>query len=260
MIINIGSGWGLVGGRNAASYCASKGAVVNLTRAMALDHAEQNIRVNCICPGDTDTAMLRPQVFALHDGQVKVGLICSEKQAADATLKSIAEEESKSFALKVMDFMRSIILKYQKETGQLFNLEATPAEGTSYRFAKIDKKRYPEIKVANEKDLGKDGIEPFYTNSTHLPVDYTGDLLEALDHQDELQNKYTGGTVFHGFLGESLPDTKSVKALVAKIANNYRLPYFTLTPTFSVCPKHGYLKGEWQFCPKCDKEIGYKEN
>jgi len=189
-----------------------------------------------------------------------IGIIGTNEALRNFMGKGIDSEGGKAFALKIMDFMRNRILKYQKQTGQLFNLEATPAEGTSYRFAKIDKEKYPQIKVANEEDLGKDGIEPFYTNSTHLPVDYTTDLLEALDHQDELQGKYTGGTVFHGFLGESLPDTKSVKVLVAKITNNYHLPYFTLTPTFSVCPKHGYLKGEWEYCPKCDEEIGYKSS
>ncbi len=170
---------------------------------------------------------------------------------------SIADPKGKKFALKVMDFMRKKILKYQQETDEMFNLEATPAESASYRFARIDKKKYPEIKVANEDDVKAKGFAPFYTNSTHLPVDYSDDIFEALDCQDELQCMYTGGTVFHGFLGESLPDTESVKSLVKKIAQNYKLPYFTLTPTFSICPKHGYLKGEWKYCPKCDEEIGY---
>ena len=165
--------------------------------------------------------------------------------------KSITSQEGKSFALKIMDFMRKKILQYQKSTGQLFNLEASPAEGTAYRFARIDKEKYPKIIVANEKDLGKNNIEPFYTNSTHLPVDYTDDVFEALDNQDELQCKYNGGTVFHGFLGESLNDTEVVKKLIRKIAKSYHLPYFTLTPTFSICPVHGYLKGEHQFCPQC---------
>lgn len=160
--------------------------------------------------------------------------------------KSIADPEGKAFALEAMDFMRKKILQYQKSTSQLFNLEATPAEGTSYRFARIDKKKFKNIISANEKG------EPFYTNSTHLPVDYTDDIFEALDHQDELQCKYNGGTVLHGFLGESLPNIKAVKSLIKRIAQNYHLPYFTLTPTFSICPVHGYLKGEHQFCPKCD--------
>ena len=172
--------------------------------------------------------------------------------------KSIASPEGKDLALEIMDFMRKRILAYQKATGVLYNLEATPAEGTSYRFARIDKERYPQIKVANEEDSAKENFKPFYTNSTHLPVDYTQDLFEALDHQDQLQTKYNGGTVCHGFLGESLPDTKSVKKLIQKVAKNYHLPYFTLTPTFSICPKHGYLAGEWHYCPKCDQEIGYR--
>lgn len=173
--------------------------------------------------------------------------------------KSIADEKGKALALEIMDFMRKRVLQYQRSSGQLFNLEATPAEGTSYRFARIDKKKYPDIIAANEKDLGKDSIEPFYTNSTHLPVNYTDDIFEALDHQDELQTKYNGGTVLHGFLGESPANTKAVKKLIKKIAYNYHLPYFTLTPTFSVCPKHGYLSGEWQYCPKCDQEIGWQK-
>ena len=168
--------------------------------------------------------------------------------------KNISSEEGKAFAHEVMDFMRKKILQYQKSTKELFNLEATPAEGTSYRFARIDKQKYKDIITANEKDFGKDGIEPFYTNSTHLPVDYTGDIFEALDHQDSLQTRYNGGTVLHGFLGESLDSIQTVKSLIKKIAQNYHLPYFTLTPTFSICPKHGYLKGEHKFCPKCDEK------
>jgi len=167
---------------------------------------------------------------------------------------SIADSEGKQFALKIMGFMIKKILEYQQKTREMFNLEATPAEGASYRFARIDKKKYPKIKVVNEGDVKAKGAVPFYTNSTHLPVDYTDDIFEALDHQDKFQTMYTGGTVLHGFLGESLPDTQSVKSLVKKIAQNYKLPYFTLTPTFSICPKHGYLKGEWEYCPKCDEE------
>jgi len=166
--------------------------------------------------------------------------------------KTIAEPEGRDFALEVMDYMRDKILIYQKELGEMFNLEATPAEGTAYRFARLDKQKYPDIKTAGEK-------VPYYTNSTHLPVDTTDDLFEALDHQDELQCKYTGGTVLHGFLGESLPTAEMTKKLVRKVAENYKLPYFSVTPTFSICPKHGYIKGEWEYCPKCDKEIGWKE-
>lgn len=173
--------------------------------------------------------------------------------------KNIADAEGKDFAMEVMDYMREKILIYQRETGEMFNLEATPAESTAYRFAKIDKVKYPEIVCANEENYQKKDEPPFYTNSTHLPVDYTDDFFEALDHQDDLQIKYNGGTVLHGFMGESLPDTKAVKLLVKKVSSNYRLPYFSITPTFSICPEHGYLTGEWEFCPKCDEEIGYSK-
>ncbi len=189
-----------------------------------------------------------------------IGILGANEALLNFMGKSIAETEAKAFVLEMMDFIRQQLLIYQKETKQLFNLEATPAEGTSYRFAKIDKERYSQIKVANEQDLGKNHGEPFYTNSTHLPVDYSEDLFEVLDHQDELQTKYTGGTVLHCFLGESLPTKASVKNLIYKISHHYHLPYFTLTPTFSICPKHGYLKGEWEYCPKCDEEIGYQES
>ena len=187
-----------------------------------------------------------------------IGILGMNEALENFMGKSIYNPEAKAFAEELMDFMRKRLLAFQKETSEMFNLEATPAEGTCYRFARIDKEKYPKITVANEKDLGKNGAAPFYTNSTHLPVDYTADIFEALDHQDGLQTKYNGGTVLHGFLGESLPDTNSVKTLIRKIAENYHLPYFTLTPTFSICPKHGYLAGEHKHCPKCDKEIGYK--
>jgi anaerobic ribonucleoside-triphosphate reductase len=170
----------------------------------------------------------------------------------------IVDPEGKQFALDAMDYMREKILIYQRETDEMFNLEATPAEGTAYRFAKRDKARWPDIIVANEKEWREKKAPPFYTNSTHLPVNYTDDVFEALDHQDELQAKYTGGTVLHGFMGESLPDIKMVKLLVKKVAENYKLPYFSVTPTFSVCPKHGYIAGEHKYCPRCDEEIGYK--
>jgi len=173
--------------------------------------------------------------------------------------KNITDPEAKEFALEAMDYMREKILIFQRETGEMFNLEATPAEGTAFRFARIDKAKYPKIICANENLYKSKNVAPFYTNSTHLPVDYTSDVFEALDHQDELQCKYNGGTVLHGFLGESLSDTKSVKKLVRKVAENYKLPYFSVTPTFSVCPIHGYLAGKWEYCPKCDEEIGFKK-
>ncbi len=171
--------------------------------------------------------------------------------------KTIASSEAKQFALEVMDFMRDKILEYQGETNHLFNLEATPAEGTTRRMARIDKDKYPEIIVANEEAVGAGKASPYYTNSTQLPVNYTDDIFEALDLQDEIQTKYTGGTVLHCFVGEALPSAEAVKKLVKKIVEKYHLPYFTITPTFSICPKHGYLVGEHFFCPRCDQDIGY---
>lgn len=171
--------------------------------------------------------------------------------------ENIATDNGRAFALKVLAFMRGKLKEYQEETGNLYNLEATPGEGTTYRFARSDKKRYSNIIVANEEAARK-GAKPFYTNSTHLPVNYTDDMFEALELQDELQVMYTGGTVFHGFVGEKLSKA-GAKLLVKKIIERFRLPYFTITPTFSICPKHGYLAGDHEYCPKCDMEIGYKE-
>jgi anaerobic ribonucleoside-triphosphate reductase len=163
----------------------------------------------------------------------------------------LTEEAGRAFAERLLDFMRDRLRDYQEETGQLFNLEATPAEGTSYRFALLDKELFPGIITAVGK--GADD-QPYYTNSTQLPVGATDDLFQALEWQDTLQTKYTGGTVLHTFLGERLPSIKATKELVRRIANNYRLPYFTLTPTFSVCPTHGYLSGEHFTCPRCEDE------
>jgi ribonucleoside-triphosphate reductase len=167
--------------------------------------------------------------------------------------ENIATEKGRAFSIKVLDFMRSKLEEYQKETGNIYNLEATPGEGTTYRFARIDKKRFGRIIVANESALSK-GAFPYYTNSTQLPVNYTDDIFEALELQDPLQSRYTGGTVFHTFVGEKL-NKESVKLIVKKIAESFKLPYFTLTPTFSICPIHGYLNGEHEYCPKCDREL-----
>jgi anaerobic ribonucleoside-triphosphate reductase len=162
--------------------------------------------------------------------------------------ENIATEKGREFASRVLDFMRGKLGKYKEETGNEYNLEATPGEGTTYRFARADKKRFNDIIVANP------GSEhPFYTNSTHLPVDYTDDIFEALQLQDEFQIKYTGGTVFHGFLGERI-SKEGAKMLVKTIAENFKLPYFTLTPTFSTCQNHGYLKGNHEKCPDCGSE------
>ncbi|MEM3640759.1 MAG: anaerobic ribonucleoside-triphosphate reductase, partial [Candidatus Bathyarchaeia archaeon] len=162
----------------------------------------------------------------------------------------IASAEGLEFAVKVLTFMREKLADFQEETGNIYNLEATPAEGASYRLARIDKRKYPDVIVANEKHLAK-GAEPFYTNSSQLPVDHEADLFEALEHQDKLQTLYTGGTVFHIYLGERLYSWRAAAELVRKVAWNFRLPYFTLTPTFSICPTHGYIGGENKQCPRC---------
>ncbi len=160
--------------------------------------------------------------------------------------KDLTHKETQEFAKDVLNHMRERLVQYQEEYGDLYNLEATPAESTSYRLAKHDKKFYPDIITATE-----DEKSPYYTNSSHLPVGYTDDIFSALDVQDELQTLYTSGTVFHAFLGEKLPDWKSAANLIRKIAENYKLPYYTLSPTYAVCREHGYLPGEQYTCPKC---------
>jgi len=167
---------------------------------------------------------------------------------------NLTEAKGQEFAMEILDFMRDRIGQYQEETGNLYNLEATPAEGTSHRLAKADKKEFPNIIVANEEAFKSFGAAPYYTNSSQLPVGYTNDIFEALDLQDNIQTRYTGGTVLHGFIGEKIEDVESAKQLVKKIAANYRLPYFTLTPTFSVCPEHGYIGGEFFECPTCQRK------
>lgn len=182
-----------------------------------------------------------------------IGIIGMNEASLNFQGENIAGQAGQQFALKVMDFIRAIITQVQEETGDIFNLEATPAEGTSYRLAMLDKKQYPGMQCANESDFKK-GAAPYYTNSTQLPVNYTDDIFETLMLQDTLQAKYTGGTVLHIFLGENVSDTRAIKSLIRKISANYRLPYFTLTPTFSICPSHGYLTGEQEACPKCRHE------
>ena len=182
-----------------------------------------------------------------------IGLIGMNEACINLLGENIASPAGKKFTLKVLDFMRSLLLQFQEETGNNYNLEATPAEGTSYRLAKIDKAKYPKIVCANEDEYSK-GAEPFYTNSTHLPINYTDDLFEVLEHQNEIQSKYTGGTVLHIFVGEKIDDVGVIKTLIQRICSNYKLPYFTITPTFSICPSHGYLSGEHKRCPKCNNE------
>jgi len=173
-----------------------------------------------------------------------IGLIGMNESLLNFTNKNIATNEGRKFAIEVLNFMRDRLVKYQESTGNLYNLEASPGEGTSYRLARIDKKNYPDIITAGNG-------EPYYTNSTQLPVDYTDDLFEAIKLQDDLQTKYTGGTVLHGFIGERISNPESVKSLIKKVFSKFRLPYFTITPTFSICPTHGYLSGEHFTCPKC---------
>ncbi len=182
-----------------------------------------------------------------------IGLVGMNEACLNLLGKNVSSKEGKEFTLRVLDFMRDRLLEFQEETGNNYNLEATPAEGTAYRLAKKDKELYPDIICANE-DAYKEGAEPFYTNSTHLPVNYTDDIFEVLDLQDEIQTKYTGGTVIHTFVGEKIRDGKTIKNLVRKICENHRLPYFTITPTFSVCSSHGYIAGEYPKCPQCQEE------
>ena len=162
--------------------------------------------------------------------------------------KDLTHEETQAFAKDVLNHMRERLSDYQEEYGDLYNLEATPAESTTYRFAKHDKEEFPDIITANENGT------PYYTNSSHLPVGYTEDIFSALDVQDELQTLYTSGTVFHAFLGEKLPDWQAAATLVRKIAENYKLPYYTMSPTYSVCKNHGYLTGEQYTCPHCGEK------
>jgi ribonucleoside-triphosphate reductase len=182
-----------------------------------------------------------------------IGIIGMNEACLNFLGQDIASAEGQRFALKVMDFLREAIAGLQEDTGTLFNLEATPGEGTSFRLAMLDRKRFPDLVSANDRDVRDRKAAPYYTNSSHLPVGFTDDLFRTLDLQDELQTKYTGGTVLHVFLGEQVRDPAVVRGLVRKIATGYRLPYFTLTPTFSICPTHGYLEGEQPHCRRCSE-------
>ncbi|NLL56987.1 MAG: ribonucleoside triphosphate reductase [Firmicutes bacterium] len=176
-----------------------------------------------------------------------IGLVGMNEGLLNFFGRDICSEEGRVFALKVLDFMRDLLLEFQTESDQLFNLEATPAEGTAYRLAKIDKELYPDIITA-----GQDS--PYYTNSTQLPVNFTDDIFSALDLQEELQVRYTGGTVFHIYLGERIENIEACKKLLQRIMGRYRVPYITITPTFSICLDHGYLPGEQYECPQCGRE------
>lgn len=189
-----------------------------------------------------------------------VGIVGMNELLLNFLGDNIASEKGRNLAGEIMDFMRERLMDYQNKTDNLYNLEATPAEGTARSLAKIDKDKYPDIIVANNEAIEEGAATPYYTNSSQLPVGYTEDLFEALDLQDSLQTKYTGGTVFHSFIGESLPSVEATKKLVQKISYNYHLPYFTISPTFSICPIHGYIPGEHYFCPKCDEELSIQQD
>ncbi|MBO5273786.1 MAG: ribonucleoside triphosphate reductase, partial [Clostridia bacterium] len=180
-----------------------------------------------------------------------IGLVGMNEACLNANWlkKDLTTKEAQEFTKQVLQHMLDRLPDYQEQYGDLYNLEATPAESTSYRLAKHDKKHYPDIVCASEAS----GV-PYYTNSSHLPVGYTDDIFEALDVQDELQTLYTSGTVFHAFLGEKLPDWQAAASLIRKIAENYKLPYYTLSPTYSVCSEHGYIAGEVYKCPHCGRK------
>lgn len=183
-----------------------------------------------------------------------VGLVGMNEACLNLLGCDLASAEGNKFAQEVLDFMRQKIFQYQEETGNYYNLEATPAEGTSFRLALKDKERFPDIMVANENQFQESQQAPYYTNSSHLPVDYTDDVFELLDLQDSLQVKYTGGTVIHLFIGEEICDLESMKNLIKMICEKYQLPYFTISPTFSVCPEHGYIAGKVPVCISCGAE------
>jgi ribonucleoside-triphosphate reductase len=166
-----------------------------------------------------------------------------------ADAEDITTEYGHAFAMRLLDHIRHQIVGFQEETGHMYNLEATPAEGTTYRFAKEDRKRFPDILQAGTAEM------PYYTNSSQLPVGFTDDPFEALERQEALQKKYTGGTVLHLYMSERISSANACRKLVRRALTRFGLPYITVTPTFSICPKHGYLAGEHKYCPKCDDEL-----
>ncbi len=183
-----------------------------------------------------------------------IGIIGMNEACLNFLGQDIGTPEGHAFSIKVLDHLRHIMETFQAETGELFNLEATPGEGTAFRLAMIDKQQFPEIICANETAC-QEGADPFYTNSSQLPVNYTDDIFEALELQDDLQTRYTGGTVFHIFLGEKVDNIAATRSLVKKVTANFKLPYFTLSPTFSVCPSHGYISGQHETCPECHQPV-----
>ncbi len=185
-----------------------------------------------------------------HNHFSTLGIIGINEACLNLLGCEIGSPKGKALAVRVLDYMRKKLLMFQRQTENLYNLEATPGEGTTYRLAKLDKERFGDIICANEPEASNRKAA-FYTNSTHLPVNYTGDIFKVLDLQDDLQTRYTGGTVLHIFLGEAAPDPGAVKTFIRKVCENYHLPYFTISPTFSVCPEHGYITGERYKCPRC---------
>jgi len=183
-----------------------------------------------------------------------IGLVGMNESCLNFLGEDITGEQGYPFALEVLEFMRERIQRYQDETGNLYNLEATPAEGVSYSLPQKDRARFPDIIVANNDAVKNQGAEPYYTNSSFLPVGYTDDIFLAMKLQDPLQCMYTGGTTFHIFVGEALPDVESVKMLIKKACEQFKMPYFYISPTFSICPQHGYIAGEHHTCPSCETE------
>jgi ribonucleoside-triphosphate reductase len=220
-----------------------------------LDHMMDLAKESLVIKRKVITRLLEAGLFPYTKRYLKhlgnhfstIGIVGMNESLLNFMGKNILDPEARAFALEILDYMRKRLADFQEETGDLFNLEATPAESTSYRLARHDKARYADIITGGTE-------EPFYTNSTWLPVDFTEDIFEALDLQEDLQKKYTGGTVFHAFLGEAVTEWEACRNLVKAIATNYRIPYFTISPTFSVCPVHGYLSGEHFSCPKCREE------
>jgi ribonucleoside-triphosphate reductase len=188
-----------------------------------------------------------------HNHFSTVGLLGMNEACLNLLGKDIGTEAGRAFAARVLDHMRDRLVAFQEETGNMYNLEATPAEGTTYRLARLDRRKYPDIVSANMR-ADQPEAKPFYSNSTQLPVHYTNDIWQVLELQDDLQAKYTGGTVLHINLGEAAPDPEAVKRFVRKVCTNYRLPYFTISPVFSICPRHGYLRGQPRQCPRCQSK------
>jgi len=185
-----------------------------------------------------------------HNHFSTIGLVGMNEACVNLLGRDIGTGQGRAFAARILDHMRDRLVEFQEETGNMYNLEATPAEGTTYRLAQLDKARYPKVRCATGQTV-EESDKPFYSNSTQLPVDYTNDIWEVLELQDDLQTKYTGGTVLHINLGEAAPDPEALKRFVRKVCTNYRLPYFTISPIFSVCPEHGYLAGKQESCRQC---------